>query len=65
MRAASLESYAERSDQRSSLEKCAEQLHLAHGVLRLVEVHGAALLAEEMEQSRAICWGRSMTRDAK
>ena len=31
------------------LEKCAEQLHLAHGVLRLVEVYGAALLAEEME----------------
>ena len=25
------------------------QLHLAHGVLRLVEVYGAALLAEEME----------------
>ena len=31
------------------LEKCAEQLHSAHGVLRLVEVYGAALLAEEME----------------
>jgi chemosensory pili system protein ChpA (sensor histidine kinase/response regulator) len=46
---ASLEAYAERSDQSAFLEKCAEQLHLAHGVLRLVEVHGAALLAEEME----------------
>ena len=46
---ASLESYAERSDQPAFLEKCAEQLHLAHGVLRLVEVYGAALLAEEME----------------
>jgi len=31
------------------LEKCADQLHSAHGVLRLVEVYGAALLAEEME----------------
>jgi chemosensory pili system protein ChpA (sensor histidine kinase/response regulator) len=31
------------------MEKCADQLHLAHGVLRLVEVYGAALLAEEME----------------
>ncbi len=44
-----LEDYAERSDHRESLEKCAEQLHAAHGVLRMVEVYGAALLAEEME----------------
>jgi chemosensory pili system protein ChpA (sensor histidine kinase/response regulator) len=46
---ASLEAYAERTDQLAFLEKCADQLHLAHGVLRLVEVYGAALLAEEME----------------
>jgi chemosensory pili system protein ChpA (sensor histidine kinase/response regulator) len=46
---ASLEAYAERPDQRELLEKCADQLHSAHGVLRLVEVYGAALLAEEME----------------
>jgi chemosensory pili system protein ChpA (sensor histidine kinase/response regulator) len=46
---ASLEGYAERPDQREQLEKCAEHLHSAHGVLRLVEVYGAALLAEEME----------------
>src|SRR5271168_1146881 len=48
---AALESYAERSDQPAFLEKCADQLHLAHGVLRLVEVYGAALLAEEMEHA--------------
>jgi chemosensory pili system protein ChpA (sensor histidine kinase/response regulator) len=46
---AALEAYAERTDQTAFLEKCADQLHLAHGVLRLVEVYGAALLAEEME----------------
>jgi chemosensory pili system protein ChpA (sensor histidine kinase/response regulator) len=46
---ASLEAYAERLDQRELLQKCAEQLHVAQGVLRLVEVYGAALLAEEME----------------
>ncbi len=46
---ASLEAYAERPDQRDLLDRCAEQLHVAHGVLRLVEVYGAALLAEEME----------------
>jgi chemosensory pili system protein ChpA (sensor histidine kinase/response regulator) len=45
-----LEAYAERPEQRELLEKCAEHLHLAHGVLRLVEVYGAALLTEEMEQ---------------
>jgi chemosensory pili system protein ChpA (sensor histidine kinase/response regulator) len=44
-----LEAYAERPDQRAVLEKCADQLHSAHGALRLVEVYGAALLAEEME----------------
>jgi chemosensory pili system protein ChpA (sensor histidine kinase/response regulator) len=46
---ASLEAYAERPDQRILLERTADQLHSAHGVLRLVEVYGAALLAEEME----------------
>jgi chemosensory pili system protein ChpA (sensor histidine kinase/response regulator) len=46
---ASLEAYADRPDQRLLLEKCGDHLHSAHGVLRLVEVYGAALLAEEME----------------
>jgi chemosensory pili system protein ChpA (sensor histidine kinase/response regulator) len=46
---AALEAYAERSDQTDQLAKCADHLHVAHGVLRLVEVYGAALLAEEME----------------
>ncbi len=47
---AALESYSERPDQIDLLEKCADSLHQARGVLRLVEVYGAALLAEEMEQ---------------
>ena len=46
---AALEAYAERVDQPDLLDKCADHLHVAHGVLRLVEVYGAALLAEEME----------------
>ncbi len=46
---AALEAYSERPDQIDLLEKCAESLHQARGVLRLVEVYGAALLAEEME----------------
>ena len=46
---AALEAYAERPDQKILMEKCADLLHTSHGVLRLVEVYGAALLAEEME----------------
>ncbi len=44
-----LESYVEQPDNVSLLEKCAEDLHQVQGVLRLLEIYGAALLAEEME----------------
>ena len=44
-----LEAYAERLDDRTFLMTCADRLHEVHGVLRLVEVYGAAMLAEEME----------------
>ena len=46
---AALESYAERPDEPALMERCADRLHTAHGVLRLVEIYGAALLTEEME----------------
>src|SRR5688572_4003759 len=45
-----LENYAEHPENRELLTQCAELLHQTRGVLRVVEVHGAALLAEEMEQ---------------
>ena len=45
-----LENFTEHPDNPQLLEQCAAHLHLAHGVLRLVEVYGASLLAEEMEQ---------------
>jgi chemosensory pili system protein ChpA (sensor histidine kinase/response regulator) len=45
-----LEAYAEETRDATLLARCAEALHEVHGVLRLVEVYGAALLAEEMEQ---------------
>ncbi|CAN5197482.1 hypothetical protein BH24PSE2_BH24PSE2_08610 [soil metagenome] len=44
-----LETYAERQQQTECLDVCANRLHLAQGALRVVEVYGAALLAEEME----------------
>ena len=44
-----LESYVEQPDSAQLLENCAQQLHQVQGVLRLLEIYGAALLAEEME----------------
>ena len=45
-----LENFAEHPEASKLLDQCAQHLHQAHGVLRMVEVYGAALLAEEMEQ---------------
>src|SRR5215472_3621895 len=44
-----LESYVEQPDNAAFLEQCAQDLHQVQGVLRLLEIYGAALLAEEME----------------
>ncbi len=44
-----LESFAERPEDRGALHRFAAHLHLARGALRLAEVYGGALLAEEME----------------
>ncbi|HXV41249.1 MAG TPA: Hpt domain-containing protein [Steroidobacteraceae bacterium] len=46
-----LEAAAETPADRAPIAKTAELMHGARGVLRVVEVYGAALLAEEMEQS--------------
>src|ERR1700730_18635101 len=45
-----LESYAEQPDNVNLLERCTQELHQVQGVLRVLEIYGAALLAEEMEQ---------------
>jgi len=44
-----LETYLEQPDNVSLLERCKLELHQVHGVLRVLEIYGAALLAEEME----------------
>ncbi|HEV2229158.1 MAG TPA: Hpt domain-containing protein [Steroidobacteraceae bacterium] len=44
-----LENYVEQPDNVALLERCAQDLHLVQGVLRVLEIYGAALLAEEME----------------
>ena len=46
---AALEAYVEQPDNLQLLEKCSQELHQVHGVLRMLEIYGAALLTEEME----------------
>ncbi len=46
---AAIEGYVEQPDNASLLERCKQELHQAQGVLRVLEIYGAALLAEEME----------------
>ncbi len=45
-----LETYVEQPQNLSLLERCMRELHQVQGVLRVLEIYGAALLAEEMEQ---------------
>jgi len=47
---AALEAFAENLGERGALHRFAAHVHLARGALRLAEVYGGALLAEEMEQ---------------
>lgn len=44
-----LEAYVEDRADKSALAHCLEHLHQIQGTLRVVEVYGAAMLAEEME----------------
>src|SRR5580658_1933815 len=45
-----LEAHVEKPGTTEMLERCRHELHQVQGVLRLLEIYGAALLAEEMEQ---------------
>jgi chemosensory pili system protein ChpA (sensor histidine kinase/response regulator) len=44
-----LEAFAERPEERALLDRFAAHLHLGRGALRIAEVYGGSLLAEEME----------------
>src|ERR1044072_989364 len=46
-----LEEFVDGHADNGALVRTADLLHLAHGALKIVEIHGAALLAEEMEQT--------------
>ncbi|MGH8217324.1 MAG: Hpt domain-containing protein, partial [Steroidobacteraceae bacterium] len=45
-----LEAFVEQPQNLSLLERCIRELHQVQGVLRVLEIYGGALLAEEMEQ---------------
>jgi chemosensory pili system protein ChpA (sensor histidine kinase/response regulator) len=45
-----LEAFVEQADNVQLLQRCRVELAQVQGVLRVVEIHGAALLAEEMHQ---------------
>jgi chemosensory pili system protein ChpA (sensor histidine kinase/response regulator) len=44
-----LEAHAENGADRNQMQVCAAQLHQVQGTLRMVELYGAAMVAEEME----------------
>ncbi len=51
----SLSEYIENSDNEALMQDCIEGIRLVYGTLQMVEIFGAAMLAEEMEQTaRAI-----------
>ena len=45
-----LQDFVEEGGDRAQLQACADQLHQVQGALRMVEIYGAAMVAEEMEQ---------------
>jgi len=47
----SLSEYIENNDDEALMQDCIEGLHLAGGTLKMVEIFGAAMLAEEMEHT--------------
>lgn len=48
--ASALERYSEDPADRTQAQFCVSQLHQVRGILQMLELHGAAMLTEEMEQ---------------
>ena len=59
-----LQIFVEEGEEPAQLRACATYLHQVQGTLRMVELYGAAMVAEEMEQlSRALIDGKVADRD--
>ncbi|KAA2285157.1 Hpt domain-containing protein [Arenimonas fontis] len=60
-----LEAYVEEGEDPGQLKACATFLHQVQGTLRMVELYGAAMVAEEMEQlAKALVDGQVADREA-
>ncbi|MEO6079691.1 MAG: Hpt domain-containing protein [Steroidobacteraceae bacterium] len=57
-----LEAFVEQGDNASLMQRCRSELQQVQGVLRVMEIHGAALLAEEMHE---VCAYLESTVDAR
>ena len=55
-----LETHVENGGDRAQMQVCVAQLHQVQGVLRMVELYGAAMVAEEMEQLANALLGTSV-----
>jgi len=55
-----LETYVESGAERGQMQVCVAQLHQVQGTLRMVELYGAAMVAEEMEQLATALLGTSV-----
>ena len=59
-----LEAYVEEGEDPGQLKACSSLLHQVQGTLRMVELYGAAMVAEEMEQlAKALQEGKVADRD--
>src|SRR6478736_9497575 len=59
-----LQNFVEEGADPGQLRECASLLHQVQGTLRMVELYGAAMVAEEMEQlSKALVDGKVADRD--
>jgi len=45
-----LEAYVENTDDEAQLQFCVNHIHQVHGTLKMVELYGAVMIAEEMEK---------------
>ena len=60
-----LEAYAQDASDTSQMRFCATYLHQVQGTLRMVELYGAAMVAEEMEQlAKALLDGKDTDRES-
>src|SRR5437868_2693400 len=56
-----LEAHVEQGGERAQMQTCATLLHQVQGTLRMVELYGAAMVAEEMEQLANALLGTSIS----